>query len=157
MAHVLTLKNGRLQIPADLLEELGVGPDDRVTIDSQNGTLIIRPADEQVEPMEPVFHADEPAPLNLTDLLREVGPEYITEAYSDAGLLTRDELMEILREYETHFGFSSAEFYEKWQRGELPDRVEFTFWAHLYEESLDERILFKDEAPLEEIVGRPSK
>lgn len=157
MAHVLTLKNGRLQFPTDLLEEIGVGPDDQVSIHSQNDTLVIRSVGEDTELTEPIFYTEEPAPLKLDDLLREIGTEYIAEAYSDTGLLTRDELMAILKEYEEHFGLSSSEFYEKWQRGELPDNVEFTFWAHLYEESLDKRIVFKGEAHLEDIVGQPPK
>ncbi|MBS1251021.1 MAG: hypothetical protein MAG451_00050 [Anaerolineales bacterium] len=157
MEYVLALENGRLQFPTDLLAELGVGPDDRVSIHSQNGTLIIRPTGDEVEALEPIFRTEESAPLKLDDVLKEVGPEYIAEAYSDAGLLTRDAFMTILREFEEQFGLSSSEFYEKWQQGEMPDEVEFTFWAHMYEESLDEQIIFKDEAPLEDIVGRPSK
>lgn len=157
MEYVLALENGRLQFPTDLLAELGVGPDDRVSIHLQNGTLIIKPTGDEVESLEPIFRTEEPAPLKLDDILKEVGPEYIAEAYSDAGLLTRDELMAILREYEEQLGLSSSEFYEKWQQGEMPDKVEFTFWAHVYEESLDEQIVFKGEAPLENIVGRPLK
>ncbi|MFQ5592798.1 MAG: hypothetical protein ACE5HA_01480 [Anaerolineae bacterium] len=157
MAYVLSLENGRLQFPTDLLEELGVGPDDQVSIHSQNGTLVIRPTDNKIESVEPIFRTEEPAPLKLDDMLKEVGPDYITDAYSDAGLLTRDEFMAILHEYEEQFGLSSAEFYEKWQQGEMPDQVEFTFWAHMYEESLDEHVLFKGEVPLEDIVGQPSQ
>jgi bifunctional DNA-binding transcriptional regulator/antitoxin component of YhaV-PrlF toxin-antitoxin module len=157
MAYVLSLENGRLQFPTELLEELGVGPDDRVSIRSQNGTLVIKPTDNEIESVGPTFRTEEPAPLKLDDMLKEVGPEYIAEAYSDAGLLTRDEFMAILHEYEEQFGLSSAEFYEKWQQGEMPDQVEFTFWAHMYEESLDGHVLFKGEAPLEDIVGQPSK
>ncbi|MFQ5857435.1 MAG: hypothetical protein ACE5LU_17655 [Anaerolineae bacterium] len=157
MAYVLSLENGRLQFPTDLLEELGVGPDDRVSIHSQNGTLVIRPTDDEIESVEPIFRTEEPAPLKLDNLLKEIGPQYIAEAYSDAGLLTRDEFMASLHEYEEQFGLTSAEFYEKWQRGEMPDQVEFAFWAHMYEESLDKRIAFKGEASLEDIVGQPPK
>lgn len=157
MAHVLSLKNGRLQFPTDLLEELGIGPDDRVSIHSQNDTLVIRPTDPEIESVEPIFRIEEPAPLKLDDMLKEVGPEYIAEAYSDAGLLTRDEFMAVLHEYEEQFGLTSAEFYEKWRRGEMPDQVEFTFWAHMVEESLDKQIAFKGEVSLEDIVGQPSK
>lgn len=122
----------------DLLEELGVGPDDQITVDSENGSLVIRPTDKETEPVGPIFRTEEPAPLKLDDLLKEIGPEYITEAYSDAGLVTRDEFMAMLREYEEQFGMSSAEFYEKWQNEELPEKVEFIFWAHMYGESLQE-------------------
>jgi len=141
MAYVLSLENGRLQFPTELLEELGVGPDDRVSIRSQTGTLAIKPTDNEIESVEPIFRTEEPAPLKLEDMLKEVGPEYIAEAYSDAGLLTRDEFMVVLHEYEEQFGLTSAEFYEKWRRGEMPDQVEFTFWAHMVEESIEDGIL----------------
>jgi len=155
MTYVLTLKQGHLQVPTELLEELGVGPDDQVSIRTQKDALVIGRVDEQAALEEPVFQTEEPAPLKLGNILKEVGPGYISEAYSDAGLLTRDEFNTILHEYEEHFGLSSSEFYEKWQAGKLPDKPEFTFWAHMYEESLDKRIVFKDEAPLEDIVGYP--
>jgi len=46
-----------------------------------------------------------------------------------------DELLELaeqLREYERRYAMSSADFYEKYQRGEMGDEREIMHWAMLY-------------------------
>ena len=90
----------------------------------------------------------------MKELLKETPPEYLAEGYSDSGLMTRAEFMAALNSYETAHKMSSAEFYEKWQRGGIPDDIEFTIWAGLYETYLEGNPMFKDEVPLEDIVGR---
>ncbi len=100
------------------------------------------------------FVDEEPPPQNLNELLKETPPEYLAEGYSDSGLMTRAEFMAALNSYETAHKMSSAEFYEKWRRGEMPDDIEFTIWAGLYETYLEGNPMFKDEVPLDDIVGR---
>lgn len=46
--------------------------------------------------------------------------------------LTFEQLSERLREFETRFGFSTIEFYRRYQEGELGDDDEYMLWAGLY-------------------------
>lgn len=46
-------------------------------------------------------------------------------------------LVKYLREFETQYGMSSAEFHAKFSRGELGDAGDFIMWAGLYETYLD--------------------
>ena len=46
--------------------------------------------------------------------------------------LSFDELSERLREYETRYGFSTIEFYRRFQSGELGDEDDLMLWAGLY-------------------------
>jgi len=138
-------ENGMLR----LLEPLDLPAKQRTRITVE--PIPVEEAEEETDP--PFWFPDEnPPPQNLNDLVRETPPEYFVEGYSDAGIPTRAEFGEALRSYEVAHAMSSIEFYEKWQRGEMPDEIEFIMWAALYEISLDEP-LFIDEVPLEEIVG----
>ena len=80
---------------------------------------------------------------NLYDLLRETGPEYIAEAESGVGWLSRGEFESALHSYEQAHGMSSAEFYAKWRKGDLPDDIEFTTWAILYQYALNQNLVFE--------------
>ncbi len=40
-----------------------------------------------------------------------------------------------------------AEFYELWQRRQLPDTIEFNMWAGLYSFSLEDNLIFKKDLP----------
>jgi hypothetical protein len=71
--------------------------------------------------------------------------------------MTREEFMAALNSYETAHKMSSAEFHEKWLRGEMPDDIEFIMWAGLYQTSLQRNLMFKDKVPLEDIVGQPEE
>ena len=132
-----------------LLEPLNLPAKQRARI-----TIEAIPAEEAEEEADPPFwFPDEnPPPQNLNDLLRETPPEYFVEGYSAAGIPTRAEFESALRSYEIAHDMSSPDFYEKWQRREMPDEIEFIMWAALYESSLED-LLFIDETPLEEIVG----
>ncbi len=134
----LTLRRGSCSFRRICWKNLASALTTKSLLIQRMGSLVIRPTDEETGSAEPIFRTDEPAPLKLDALLKEIGPEYITEAYSDAGLVTRDEFMAMLQEYEEQFSMSSAEFYEKWQNGELPEKVELFFWAHRYEDFLRE-------------------
>ena len=60
--------------------------------------------------------------------------------------LTFEELSERLRAYEEQYGYSTIEFYRRYQRGELGDDPEMMFWAglyHLYLTSLPVRQLMQ--------------
>jgi len=46
--------------------------------------------------------------------------------------LTFDELSEQLREYEQKYGYSTIEFYSRFQKGALGDNDDFMMWAGLY-------------------------
>jgi hypothetical protein len=46
--------------------------------------------------------------------------------------LTFDELSERLRAYESKYGYSTIEFYRRYQDGELGDDVDVMMWAGLY-------------------------
>ncbi len=51
-----------------------------------------------------------------------------------------DELIELsqgLHELEREFGMKSAEFYEKYQRGEMGDSEKVVHWAMIYDSSLE--------------------
>jgi len=50
--------------------------------------------------------------------------------------LTDDDMEKELKEFEVRFGMSSAEFYEKYNRGEMGDSAEVMEWAGLYEVKL---------------------
>ena len=53
-----------------------------------------------------------------------------------------DELIELsqeLHELEREFGMKSAEFYEKYQRGEMGDREKVMHWAMLYHSFLERK------------------
>ncbi len=63
--------------------------------------------------------------------------------------MTFEQLSERLREYETRFGFSTIEFYRRYQEGELGDDDEYMLWAglyHLYLTSLPVRQFMKSES-----------
>lgn len=62
--------------------------------------------------------------------------------------LTFQELSERLHAYETRHGFSTIEFYRRYQSGELGDDDEWMTWAgiyHLYLTSLPVRQLMRSE------------
>ncbi len=62
-----------------------------------------------------------------------------------------EELSERLRAYETRHGYSTIEFYQRYQSGLLGDDPEFMLWAglyHLYLTSLPVRQLMNS-APVE--------
>ena len=46
--------------------------------------------------------------------------------------LTFDELVERLRAYERKYGYSTIEFYRRFQNGELGDDDDLMMWAGLY-------------------------
>lgn len=46
--------------------------------------------------------------------------------------LTFEELSERLREYERRYGYSTIEFYERFEAGELGDDDDLMMWAGLY-------------------------
>ena len=46
--------------------------------------------------------------------------------------LTFDELSERLRTYEQKYGYSTIEFYRRFQNGELDDDDDLMMWAGLY-------------------------
>ncbi len=50
--------------------------------------------------------------------------------------LTREDIETELRNFEGRFGLTSADFYEKYNRGEMGDSVDVIEWAGLYEWSL---------------------
>ncbi len=63
--------------------------------------------------------------------------------------MTFEQLSERLREFETRFGFSTIEFYRRYQEGELGDDDEYMLWAglyHLYLTSLPVRQFMKSES-----------
>lgn len=47
-------------------------------------------------------------------------------------MLTFEELSKRLREYEERYGYSTIEFYRRYQQGELGDDPEMMLWAGLY-------------------------
>ncbi|HEY86177.1 MAG TPA: hypothetical protein G4N96_13820 [Chloroflexi bacterium] len=100
------------------------------------------------------FPDEDVPPQNLHELLKETPPEYLAEGYSDVGLMTRAEFMASLNSYETAHKMSSTEFYRKWQHGEMPDDIEFTMWAGLYEMHLAGEPMFRDEFSEEERVAQ---
>jgi len=62
--------------------------------------------------------------------------------------LTFEELSEQLREYENKYGYSTIEFYRRFQNGELGDDDDLMMWAglyHLYLTSLPIRQFMKSE------------
>jgi hypothetical protein len=63
--------------------------------------------------------------------------------------LSFEQLSEKLRAYETRFGFSTIEFYRRFQAGELGDDPEMLMWAglyHLYLTSLPIRQFMQSES-----------
>ncbi len=63
--------------------------------------------------------------------------------------LTFDELSERLREYERKYGYSTIEFYRRFQNGELGDDVDLMMWSglyHLYLTSLPVRQFMQSES-----------
>ena len=46
--------------------------------------------------------------------------------------LTFDELSERLRDYERKYGYSTIEFYRRFENGELGDDDDLMMWAGLY-------------------------
>ena len=46
-------------------------------------------------------------------------------------------LVKHLRDFETQYGMSSAEFFSKFSKGDLGDAGDFIMWAGLYETYLD--------------------
>ena len=62
--------------------------------------------------------------------------------------VTFDELSDRLRQYEQKYGYSTIEFYHRFQRGELGDADDLMMWAglyHLYLTSLPVRQLMQSE------------
>lgn len=62
--------------------------------------------------------------------------------------LTFEELSERLREYERKYGYSTIEFYRRFQSGELGDEEEMMTWSglyHLYLTSLPIRQFMRSE------------
>jgi hypothetical protein len=62
--------------------------------------------------------------------------------------VTFDELSERLRTYEQKYGYSTIEFYRRYQRGELGDEDDWMMWAglyHLYLTSLPVRQFMQQE------------
>lgn len=63
--------------------------------------------------------------------------------------LTFEQLTERLNEYETRHGFSTIEFYRRYQNGEFGDQDDYMMWAglyHLYLTSLPVRQFMKSES-----------
>jgi len=63
--------------------------------------------------------------------------------------LTFEQLTEQLHGYETRYGFSTIEFYRRYQDGQLGDDDDFMMWAglyHLYLTSLPIRQFMKSES-----------
>ena len=63
--------------------------------------------------------------------------------------MTFEQLSERLREYETRYGFSTIEFYRRYQEGELGDDDDIMLWVglyHLYLTSLPVRQFMKSES-----------
>lgn len=63
--------------------------------------------------------------------------------------LTLDELIERLRSYEEKYGYSTIEFYRRYEKGLLGDDDEMMLWAglyHLYLTSLPIRQFMQQEA-----------
>jgi len=63
--------------------------------------------------------------------------------------LTFEQLSENLRAYESQYGFSTIEFYRRYQAGELGDDTEMMLWAglyHLYLTSLPIRQFMQSES-----------
>lgn len=50
--------------------------------------------------------------------------------------LTAEDIEAELRKFEERYGLSSAEFYDKYNRGEMGDSEDVIEWAGLYEWSL---------------------
>lgn len=62
--------------------------------------------------------------------------------------LTFEELSEQLREYEHKYGYSTIEFYRRFQNGELGDDYDLMMWSglyHLYLTSLPVRQFMQSE------------
>jgi hypothetical protein len=62
--------------------------------------------------------------------------------------LTFEDLSERLREYERKYGYSTIEFYRRYQNGELGDDDEMMMWSglyHLYPTSLPIRQFMQNE------------
>jgi len=47
--------------------------------------------------------------------------------------VTRQQILDDLRKFENRYGMSSAEFYEKFSRGEMGDSEDVIEWAGTYE------------------------
>lgn len=65
--------------------------------------------------------------------------------------LTFDELSDRLREYERKYGYSTIEFYRRYEDGELGDDDDLMMWAglyHLYLTSLPVRQLMQNVSAL---------
>lgn len=160
MSYTVTIEqDGSIKLPQKLLEALGLNPNEAVIIQLvENNLLAIEPQEEIAEeegfePEAAIFHAEEEKPLNLNDLLKEVDEEHLIEGFSEKGWLTREEFRAILRSYEEGFGMSSTEFYEKWNRGEMPDTWDTNSWAFLYRVFLEDDLVFKGEASWEELLN----
>ena len=48
-------------------------------------------------------------------------------------ILTRNDVENILREFEKKYSISSEEFYSKWRRGQVVDSLDSLKWATIYE------------------------
>ena len=129
------------------LDELDLAEHQKVRV-----TIEPIPSEEEIPSF--TFPDEDVPPQNLHALLKEIPSKYITVAYSGVGLMTRAEFMAALNSYEVAHKMSSAEFYQKWFQGEMSDDPEFNMWAGLYKTYLHGELLFKDEVPLEDIVGR---
>jgi len=56
-------------------------------------------------------------------------PDFVIEEHE----MTLDEVKEALAKYERKYGMTSAEFYEKWLRGETDFVAESVDWSGLWE------------------------
>jgi predicted DNA-binding antitoxin AbrB/MazE fold protein len=96
--------------------------------------------------IEPLSDETEVAPFtSFTFPDQETPAEYLAIGYSDEGLITRQEFETYLRSFEESAGMSSAEFYKKWQNGDLLYTPEMSLWAASYEDYRENRLMFKDE------------
>ena len=66
--------------------------------------------------------------------------------------ISLDDITQRLREYEQKYGFSTIEFYRRYDNGELGDDADMMLWAglyHLYLTSLPIRQFMKSESTAE--------
>lgn len=86
---------------------------------------------------------------NVRDLSPEEFKKMLQEAWEDSSPV--DDLVELAQQLafmENKYGMKSADFYEKYNKGEMGDDVDFVWWASLYDLFTDlrgqiERVLMK--------------
>ncbi len=141
MVQTLTLKDGSLQLPKELLEEFGFPTAGTVTVRREPEQLVIRPVASARDPAVygldedswPVFVKEPESPRYVTDWLEAGSLPSLESAEGAFGLLTREAFMEGLRRLEDFYGLTSADFFAKWRRGELPQTIDLIMWASDYE------------------------